>query len=161
MYLFLWVLCFHVHHMCVWYPQRQEEGARSPGTEATDSCELLCGYQKSNSGPLEEQSVLSASEASLQPPSTFYIHYMAEGNQTDRVKNLKVYTHSMPPLNYIQFNHQNSPKNGILPSLVCLSPTLLYLSWKLFTRNFNWMQETEASLKIRRRSRSGISNSVY
>jgi hypothetical protein len=33
----------------------------------TDGCELPCGCWELNSGPLEEQSVLLTSEASLQP----------------------------------------------------------------------------------------------
>ena len=36
----------------------EAEGIGSPGTGATDSCDLLCGCQEWNPRPLEEQSVL-------------------------------------------------------------------------------------------------------
>jgi hypothetical protein len=50
-------VCLHVHLF---------EGARSPGTEVTDSCELPCGCWELNLGPLEEQPVLLTMEPSLQ-----------------------------------------------------------------------------------------------
>ena len=46
------------------------EGARSPATGVTDSCELPCGYWELNPGPLEEQPVLLTTEPSPQPEYT-------------------------------------------------------------------------------------------
>jgi hypothetical protein len=40
----------------------------------TDGCEPQCGYWELNSGPLEEQSVLSTAEPSLQPQHLFYLN---------------------------------------------------------------------------------------
>ena len=42
------------------------EGVGSPGTGATDNCELPCGYWELNLGPLEEQPVLLTAKLSLQ-----------------------------------------------------------------------------------------------
>lgn len=66
---FIWcagVLCTcvcitHIH--CL---QRPEEGTSSSGTRVRDSCELPCGYWKSNQNPLEEQPVLWPVEQPLQ-----------------------------------------------------------------------------------------------
>lgn len=46
--------------------QNPEKGVTFPETGMTDSCELPCGFWKSNSGPLEEPSVFLVSELSLQ-----------------------------------------------------------------------------------------------
>ena len=43
------------------------EGVESLGTGVTKSCELLCGYWKLNSGPLEEQPMLLTAKPPLQP----------------------------------------------------------------------------------------------
>jgi hypothetical protein len=43
------------------------EGARSPITGATESCELPFGCWELNPGPLEEPPVLLTAESSLQP----------------------------------------------------------------------------------------------
>lgn len=55
-----WYMC----HMLAWWNG-------SPGTGATDRCELPCGYQELNPGPLEEQQVLLTTEMSLQPKLLF------------------------------------------------------------------------------------------
>jgi hypothetical protein len=44
------------------------EGVKCPGTGATDSCELPCGYWELNLDPLEEHPVLLTTKPSLQPP---------------------------------------------------------------------------------------------
>ena len=49
-----------------------EDGVGSPGTEATDGCELPFGCCKSHSGPLQRQSALISDETSLQPLRLFY-----------------------------------------------------------------------------------------
>jgi hypothetical protein len=54
---FLFIILFYVH----WC-----EDVRSPGAGVTDSCELSCGYQELNLGPLGEQPVLLTSETPLQ-----------------------------------------------------------------------------------------------
>lgn len=43
------------------------EGVRFPGTVATDSCELPCVFWELTPNPLEEESVLTTAEPSLQP----------------------------------------------------------------------------------------------
>jgi hypothetical protein len=58
--------CMSLYYICDWYPQRPEEGVRSPGIGVTDGCEPPCGYWELNLGPLE-QSVLLTTEPSLQP----------------------------------------------------------------------------------------------
>jgi hypothetical protein len=55
-----------LHHMCVWCLQRLEEGIGCPGSVVTSSCEPLCGFWESNSGPLEDQPVLICAEPFLQ-----------------------------------------------------------------------------------------------
>lgn len=50
----------YVHHMCVWFQQRSEEGIGSPGTGATDGCEPPCECWDSNPGPLQEHRTLSS-----------------------------------------------------------------------------------------------------
>lgn len=45
------------------------------GIVVTDSCELPCGRQESNLGPLEEQSMLLTAESSLQPE--IFVSYVA------------------------------------------------------------------------------------
>jgi hypothetical protein len=57
------IACTSVHHMCVYCPQRPEEGVRVPKTGVTDSCE---GWD-SNLDPLDKQPVLVTAEPSLQP----------------------------------------------------------------------------------------------
>jgi hypothetical protein len=47
---------------------RSEEEVGSPGSGVKDKCEPSCGCWELNPGPLEEQTVLLAAEASLQPP---------------------------------------------------------------------------------------------
>jgi hypothetical protein len=42
--------------MCACCMQSPEEGAGSPETVVTDSCELPCGCSNPNPGPLEKQS---------------------------------------------------------------------------------------------------------
>lgn len=56
---------FHCLH--AWCLQRLEGGVESPGTGVIDSCKLPCGYQESNSGPIEEQPVLLTVVLSLHP----------------------------------------------------------------------------------------------
>ena len=56
-----------MQHLCTWYPQRTEEGVRTPGTGITDSCEPLCGYWELNLSSLEEHPVLLLTEPPLQP----------------------------------------------------------------------------------------------
>ena len=49
------VLCLHV---CRCITCRSQKSALGPlELEFTDSCELVCGYWKSNPGPLQEQHV--------------------------------------------------------------------------------------------------------
>lgn len=75
--LFLSWFSFHVH-WCL--PACMCEGAGSPGTGVTDSCELLCGCWELNVSPLEDQSMLLNAEPSFQflkpthkfPPLPFY-----------------------------------------------------------------------------------------
>lgn len=43
-----------VHHGCVWYLRKSEQG----GTAVTDGCEPPCRYLETNPCPLEEQPVL-------------------------------------------------------------------------------------------------------
>lgn len=38
--------CMFVYHVCTWCWKRPEEGVESPRTEATNSCEFLCGYSE-------------------------------------------------------------------------------------------------------------------
>lgn len=47
-----------VHHIRAWYLWNVEEGVRSPGAEARDSWEPLCGCQELILGPLQEQMLL-------------------------------------------------------------------------------------------------------
>jgi hypothetical protein len=49
--------------------QTQQKRASDP---ITDGCEPLCGCRKLNSGPLEDQPVLLATESSLQPIRYIY-----------------------------------------------------------------------------------------
>jgi hypothetical protein len=52
---------------------RTEEGIRSPGPRVTDSCELPCGCQELDPGPVEEQpDMLLMSEPFLQPLTLFF-----------------------------------------------------------------------------------------
>lgn len=41
--------CMFVSHMCAGYPQRPEEGIRSPGTRVTDGWGLPCGAEGTRS----------------------------------------------------------------------------------------------------------------
>jgi hypothetical protein len=50
------VICLYVY-----------EGFRSPAIGVSDRCELSCGCQELNPGPLEEQPVLLTTEPSFQP----------------------------------------------------------------------------------------------
>lgn len=50
-----------------------EEGVRFSVTRVTDGCEQPCGFGELIPGPLEEQSVLLATELSLQPLEDFNI----------------------------------------------------------------------------------------
>jgi hypothetical protein len=52
--------------LCAWFPWRPEEGVGLPTTGVPDDYELRDGCWESNSGPLEEQSVLLTTESSLQ-----------------------------------------------------------------------------------------------
>ena len=54
-----------------------EEGIRSPGTEVTDLCELICGCSEPNPGPLQEQQAFLTAESSLQ-----FLAYTLELNKT-------------------------------------------------------------------------------
>ena len=45
--------------LSVWRSQESEEGVRSSGTGVRNGCELSCGCWDSNSGPLQDQPVLS------------------------------------------------------------------------------------------------------
>jgi hypothetical protein len=56
-----------MQHLCTWYPQRTEEGVRTPGTGITDSCEPLCGDLELTLSSLEEHPVLLLTEPPLQP----------------------------------------------------------------------------------------------
>ena len=56
-----------------WYPQKPEEGAESPGTVVTDSCELPCECWGLNLGLREEQPMLLTTASSLQPQGTLLI----------------------------------------------------------------------------------------
>jgi hypothetical protein len=58
-YLFL----FYMHRGFAYMYLR--EGIEYPGTGLTDSCELSCGCWELNSGPPEEQPVLSTTKPSL------------------------------------------------------------------------------------------------
>lgn len=58
------VICLHA---C------QYEGVGSPEGRVTGSCELPRGYWELSPHPLEEQSVLSTTETSLQPPMSLSI----------------------------------------------------------------------------------------
>jgi hypothetical protein len=49
--------CIFVHSVCAWYPQKLEEGIRSPVAGVIDSCELPWRQQELNLGSLEEQLV--------------------------------------------------------------------------------------------------------
>ena len=60
--------CMSVYHLHAWYPQRPEDGFRSPETGVAGACELLpYGCWKLNLGPLEEQTVLLTTKLALQP----------------------------------------------------------------------------------------------
>ena len=50
----------------------QKRALRSPGPGVTDSCELPRECWKSNSGPLEEQSVLLIGEPSRPPQESYF-----------------------------------------------------------------------------------------
>lgn len=52
-------------------------GIRSSGTEITNSCELPCGCQELNQGPLEEQSWLLTIEPSFQPQQLVLLRQVA------------------------------------------------------------------------------------
>jgi len=64
--------CVFVHHMCACL-RSSEKGVRSLGTTFTDSHELPDGWWESNSGSLEEQSVLLTTVLSLQLHSFFFL----------------------------------------------------------------------------------------
>lgn len=48
----LWPTYMSVYHMLAWYPQSPEEGIRSSGTRAKDSCEPPRGCWELDLGPL-------------------------------------------------------------------------------------------------------------
>lgn len=56
-----------VCHTRVRVPTEVREGVASPGVGVTDGYEPPCGYRELSPGPLQEQSVLSTAQSSLQP----------------------------------------------------------------------------------------------
>lgn len=48
-----------VYHMCAWYLQMSEEDIKSPETGVAGGCKPPRVFWESNSGPLEEQVLLS------------------------------------------------------------------------------------------------------
>jgi hypothetical protein len=66
-------VCLHVWlcTTCMQCLQKPEGGARSLGTEVTDSCELPSGCWESSLSPLEEQPVLVTTEPFLQTCQLF------------------------------------------------------------------------------------------
>jgi hypothetical protein len=62
--------CMYVYHLHAWCAWKPEEAIRSPGKDATDSCEL--SFWCWNLGPLEELPVPLTAEPSLQPWSSAY-----------------------------------------------------------------------------------------
>lgn len=68
--LCIWVFCLHICLciVCMWCPQRPEEGIRFPGTQVRDDQKPQCGSWELNSCPLQEQPVLlTVNHPSLQP----------------------------------------------------------------------------------------------
>ena len=61
--------------------QTQEEGVGSPGTGVMDSCNLLCGCQESNPGPLQEKLELVNAKPSLQPFNVYVFNAMLYATQ--------------------------------------------------------------------------------
>ena len=59
--------------MCITVPEKVRRGVRSLGTEVTDSCEPPWRCWESNPSPLQEQTVLLATELSLQPQHYFFM----------------------------------------------------------------------------------------
>ena len=53
-----------------------KDNMRSLGTAVKDDCEPQCGHLESNSGPLQEQQLLSTTEPPSSPKRTkFYLGY--------------------------------------------------------------------------------------
>jgi hypothetical protein len=63
-----------IHHVCA-MPSEARRGCLSPGTGVANSCELPCGWQELNPGPLQEQVVLLTAEPSPQPLFNFLKFY--------------------------------------------------------------------------------------
>lgn len=56
-----------VSYMHAWYPQKPEEGIRSPKTRVRDGGKLPCGCSDSNLVPLQEQQILLTTVPSITP----------------------------------------------------------------------------------------------
>lgn len=66
-----------VHHICAWYLQMSEKSIRSPRISYR-GCEPPCELWESNLGPLQQQSVFSTPEPSLQPLHIFFYMELIE-----------------------------------------------------------------------------------
>lgn len=65
-------MCFACMNVCAWYPQRPEEGARSPEMGITDTWDPPSECWELNLGPLQEQQMLLTAKSSLQPQDMGY-----------------------------------------------------------------------------------------
>lgn len=74
--------CMSVCHMPAQNPGRSEQNFGSPGTGVTNGCELLCGYIKLTSVPLQEQEVLLTTEQYLRP----FVHLSSIMNDVHRLQ---------------------------------------------------------------------------
>lgn len=72
--------CTSEYHKHIWYPQRPEEGIRSPMKLG-----VPCGHREPNLGPPEEQSVLPTPETSFHPSN-----YQIKANLYQQINTLSV-----------------------------------------------------------------------
>lgn len=66
-------------HVCACWPQRSEEGTRSPGSGVADGCELPCKCWEPNPRSLQEQRVLLLAEPSFTIGVLYSILFLFSG----------------------------------------------------------------------------------
>lgn len=69
-------VCLHIYMCttCIQCLQNPEGGFRSPRTDITNSCKLLCGCWELNLGFLRKSEVILNTKPFLHPPPTFIMY---------------------------------------------------------------------------------------
>lgn len=81
--------CVSVHYLCARCLWRPEEGLGFSGTAVTDGCKPPCGCWELNSGSLEEQLMLLATEPSLQSLRLLILVYSSPSFQDLHLNSLE------------------------------------------------------------------------